>query len=189
MSHFLVPAGSPSRGGDATVYVLDINQLSLPTLFFLFCSCFCVCLYDSLKCILFHKFSRQLSAFSVCSSGLISAVLVLFNHISLYEESPLALSPIFLNFLFLCLFYLFGKGTIRLRQSAQISALNTMETQTKQCSPKQGKKTKTTSLSTYHYHHNHQMYMDMSLQVTSYWMYTTPTCSSNYPHAPSGCIK
>ena len=29
----LVPAGSPSRGGDVTVYVSDLNQLSLPTLF------------------------------------------------------------------------------------------------------------------------------------------------------------
>ena len=29
----IVPAGSPSRGGDVAVYVLDINQLSLPTLF------------------------------------------------------------------------------------------------------------------------------------------------------------
>ena len=31
-----IPAGSPSRGGDVTVYVLDINQPSLPTLFILF---------------------------------------------------------------------------------------------------------------------------------------------------------
>ena len=29
----LVPAGSPSCGGDVTVYVYDINQPSLPTLF------------------------------------------------------------------------------------------------------------------------------------------------------------
>ena len=28
-----VPAGSPSRDGDATIYVFDINQPSLPTLF------------------------------------------------------------------------------------------------------------------------------------------------------------
>ena len=31
-----VPAGSPSRGGDVKVYVLDINQPSLPTPFTLF---------------------------------------------------------------------------------------------------------------------------------------------------------
>ena len=29
-----VPAGSPSHGGDVVVYVKDINQLSLPTLFY-----------------------------------------------------------------------------------------------------------------------------------------------------------
>ena len=29
-----VPAGSPSRGGDAAVYVFDINQPSLPTPFY-----------------------------------------------------------------------------------------------------------------------------------------------------------
>ena len=31
-----VPAGSPSRGGDVTVYVLDISQPSSPTLSILF---------------------------------------------------------------------------------------------------------------------------------------------------------
>ena len=30
----IVPAGSPSRGGDVAVYVLDIHQPSLPTPFF-----------------------------------------------------------------------------------------------------------------------------------------------------------
>ena len=33
MTSFKVPAGSPSRGGDVAVYVLDINQSSLPTSF------------------------------------------------------------------------------------------------------------------------------------------------------------
>ena len=33
---YWVLAGSPSRGGDVTVYVLDINQLSLQTLFIRF---------------------------------------------------------------------------------------------------------------------------------------------------------
>ena len=32
----LSPAVSPSRGAEATVYALDINQPSLPTLFFFF---------------------------------------------------------------------------------------------------------------------------------------------------------
>ena len=71
------PTGSPSRGGDVTVYVLDINQPSSPTPFFLFCSCVCFCLYGPFNCISFHKFSQQLFAFSICSSGLISALLVL----------------------------------------------------------------------------------------------------------------
>ena len=35
-----VPAGSPSRGGDVTVDVSDINQPSLPTLFILLLSLF-----------------------------------------------------------------------------------------------------------------------------------------------------
>ena len=46
-----------------------------PLLFILF-----LCLFLSLwpfNCISFHKFSRPLSAFSLCSSGLISALLIL----------------------------------------------------------------------------------------------------------------
>ena len=37
---------------------------------FLFCSCVCFCLYGPSNCISFHNFSRQLSVFSLCSSGL-----------------------------------------------------------------------------------------------------------------------
>ena len=44
---------------------------------FLFCSCVCFCLYGPFSCISFHKFSRQLSAFSLCSSCLNSVLLVL----------------------------------------------------------------------------------------------------------------
>ena len=44
---------------------------------FLFCYCVSFCLYGPISCISFHKFSRQVSAFSPCSSGLISALLVL----------------------------------------------------------------------------------------------------------------
>ena len=55
--------GSPSRGGDVAVYSV------LVSVFF--------CLYDPFNCISFHKFSRQLSVSSLCSSGLISALLVL----------------------------------------------------------------------------------------------------------------
>ena len=51
-----------------------LNELSHSLLF---CSCVCFCLYGPLNRISFQKFSRELSAFSLCSSGLISALLVL----------------------------------------------------------------------------------------------------------------
>ena len=69
---FLVPAGSPTRGGDAAVYVFEINQPSFGLAHsFLFCSCVYFCLYGPFNCISFRKFSRQLSAFSLRSFGLI----------------------------------------------------------------------------------------------------------------------
>ena len=55
---------------------------------FLFCSCVCFCLYGTFNCVSFHKFSRQLSAFSLCSTGLISALLVLSTILPLYESLP-----------------------------------------------------------------------------------------------------
>ena len=61
-----VPAGSPSRGGDVAVYVLDINHRACPFLFILF---LCFYLYGLLTCILIHKFLLS-------SSGLLSALLV-----------------------------------------------------------------------------------------------------------------
>ena len=70
-----VPTGSPSPGGDVKVCVLDINQPSLPTLFTLFLCLFLS--YGPFTCIWFHKFSRQLCLFSLCSFSLISALLVL----------------------------------------------------------------------------------------------------------------
>ena len=84
-----VPAGSPSRGGDVAVYVFDINHPSFahPCLF---CSCVCFCLHGPFNCISFHKFSRQLSAFSICSSGLVSASLLLST---LYLFMNVSLSP------------------------------------------------------------------------------------------------
>ena len=84
-----VPESSPSRGRDITVYVPDINQPSLPPPF-LFCSCVCFCLYSPFNCISFHKFSRQLYAFSLCSSGLISALLVLST---IYLFMKVSISP------------------------------------------------------------------------------------------------
>ena len=43
----------------------------------LYCSCVYFCLYDPFNRISLHKLSRQLSAFSFCSPGLISVLLVL----------------------------------------------------------------------------------------------------------------
>ena len=73
-----VPAVSSSPGGDVWVYVFDINQPSLPTPFY-FCSCVCLCLCGPFNCISLHKFSWQFSIFSICSSVLISALLVFSN--------------------------------------------------------------------------------------------------------------
>ena len=71
-----VPAGSPSRGGNVAVYVFDMNQSSFPIPFYSVSVSISVFMALS-TAFLFHKFSRQLSAFSLCSSGLISALLVL----------------------------------------------------------------------------------------------------------------
>ena len=73
----VILADSPSRGGNVVVYVFDTNQLSSPTPFFVFLFFVCYsrvyfCLYGPFNCIAFHEFSRQLSAFSLCSSDLIS---------------------------------------------------------------------------------------------------------------------
>ena len=56
----------------------------------LFCSCVWFCLYGPFNCISFHKFSRQLSDFSLCSSGLISALLAL---LIMYLFMKVSLSP------------------------------------------------------------------------------------------------
>ena len=54
--------------------------------YFIF-SCVYFCLYGPFSCISFHKFSQKLSTFSLCSSSLISASLVLAT-LSLYESLP-----------------------------------------------------------------------------------------------------
>ena len=85
----MVPAGSPSRGGDVTVYVPAINQPSLPTPFY----SVLVSVSDLMALsTVFHSinFPRQLSAFSLCSSGLISAILVLST---IYLFVKVSLSP------------------------------------------------------------------------------------------------
>ena len=57
---------------------------------FLFCSCIYFCLCDPLDCISFHKFSRQLFVFSLCSSGLVCALLVLST---IYVSMKVSFSP------------------------------------------------------------------------------------------------
>ena len=52
----------------------------------LFCSCVYFCLHGPFHCVSFHKLSQQLSAFSLCSSGLIAAILVLSTILYLYES-------------------------------------------------------------------------------------------------------
>ena len=87
----IVPEGSPSCDGDVTVYVWH-KPTELANSF-LFCSCVYFCLYGLFICILFHKFSRQLSAFSFCSSGLLSALLV-FSTIYLLAKVSFSLDII-----------------------------------------------------------------------------------------------
>ena len=56
-------------------FMFDMNQLSLPTPFY--SVIVSISVYGSFNCISFHKFSWQLSVFSLCSSGLISAIFIL----------------------------------------------------------------------------------------------------------------
>ena len=85
---FCVPAGLPSRGGDVAAYVFNISHQACPLLCILFLCLFLP--YGSFNCISFNKLSRQLSAFSLYSSGLVSASLVLSTIFSLWK-SPTAL--------------------------------------------------------------------------------------------------
>ena len=77
--HIAVVTRSPSRGRNVAVYVFDIKQPSLPTPFFKCSSSVCFCLYGPFNWISFDKVSRQLSTFSLCSFGLISALLLLWT--------------------------------------------------------------------------------------------------------------
>ena len=61
---------------DVAVYAFW-HKPTEPAHSFLVCSCLYFCLYGPFNCTAFHKFSRQLSAFSLCCSGLISACLAL----------------------------------------------------------------------------------------------------------------
>ena len=81
-----VPEGSGEQGrmdktgikiicGAPTTLVVMGLMMMIPTELarsFLFCSCVCFSLYGPFNCISIHKFSRQLSVFSLCSPCLIS---------------------------------------------------------------------------------------------------------------------
>ena len=54
----------------------------------LLCSCVCFWFHGSFNCISFHKFSRQLSSFSLCSFGFSSALLALSATCLFYESLP-----------------------------------------------------------------------------------------------------
>ena len=53
---------------------------------FLFCCCVYFCPYGPFNCISFHKFSHQLSTFSLCSADFNSALLVLSTLYLIYES-------------------------------------------------------------------------------------------------------
>ena len=79
-----VPAGSPSRGGDVTVCVLDINQPSLPIPFYSVLVSFSLLMALS---TVFHSInSPDNSPFLSLFFRSYSASLALFTHISLSER-------------------------------------------------------------------------------------------------------
>ena len=82
-------AGSPSRGGDVTVDVFDINQPSLPTPFFFFFYSVIVStsLFVALSTVFYSITSPDNSPLSHCSSGLLSALLVLSTRYLLMKVS------------------------------------------------------------------------------------------------------
>ena len=76
MGHFGVPAGSPSHGGDVTVFILDVNQQSLPTPFHSVLEF--VSVFMALSTLFYPQNPPDSSVLSsLCSSRLISALLVL----------------------------------------------------------------------------------------------------------------
>ena len=76
----IFPTGSPSRDEDVAVYVFDINQPSLPTPFYSVLVPISVFVALSTVFRFIMKVCPQLSAFSPCSSGLHSALLVLSTY-------------------------------------------------------------------------------------------------------------
>ena len=69
-----VPESSLSRDGDVAVYVFNKHRLSLPTPFYSFLMS--VSVFMALSTAFHSMNSPDNSVFSLCSSGLISALLV-----------------------------------------------------------------------------------------------------------------
>ena len=78
-----VPTGSPSRGGNVTVYVW--HKPTKLAYSFLFYSSVYFSLYSNFKYISFHKFS-QLSVFSLCVLPVLSLVLLVLSTIYLFMK-------------------------------------------------------------------------------------------------------
>ena len=79
-----VPTGSPSCGGDVAVYVFDINQQSLPTLFYSVLVSVSVLMALS---TVFHSINSPDNS-PLSHSVLLVLFLSSFNYISLYESLP-----------------------------------------------------------------------------------------------------
>ena len=81
-----VPAGSPSRGGDVTVYVLDISQPSLPTCFY--SVLVSVSVFMALSTVFHSINSPDNSPLSHDVLLVLPCLIGPFNNISLYESLP-----------------------------------------------------------------------------------------------------
>ena len=79
----LVPAGSPSRGGDVAVFVFDINQPSLLTPFY--SVLVSISVFMSLSTV-FHSINSPDNALFSHSVLPVSCLIGLFSYISLYES-------------------------------------------------------------------------------------------------------
>ena len=80
-----VPAGSPSRGGDVVVYVKDINQPSLPTLF-LYSVLVSISVFMALSTVFHSINSPDNSPFSHTVLPVLSLLYWSFQFMSIYES-------------------------------------------------------------------------------------------------------
>ena len=82
---FLVPAGPPSRDGDVTVYVLDMNQPNLPTLFILL---LCLFVFIALSTVFHSINSPDNSPLSHSIFLVLFCLIGPFNYVSLDDSLP-----------------------------------------------------------------------------------------------------